>query len=182
VSEITSALAGETSTSTAGCDQPTLTQPFLAAGDQNEYTLAPGESNDSFAGTGWTLGGGASIRTGTLADGSAGPVLDLPSGGYAISPPMCVDSDYPTARTMVSTSGGAQLGAGVFYAANQAASQMQLSGVMQGTGSGFTLSQPLQVNPGNLPGWQIVQFLFGATGSGGDSQIYNFFVDPRCSR
>jgi hypothetical protein len=29
------------------------------------------------------------------------PVLDLPAGSTAVSPAMCVQSDYPTARTMV---------------------------------------------------------------------------------
>jgi hypothetical protein len=182
-SEITTALGQETtSTDTSGCAAPTLTQPFLAWQDQNEYALAPGESADSFAGTGWTLGDGASIKTETLADGSTGPVLDLPSGGYAISPPMCVDNDYPTARTMVATTGNAQVGAGVFYAADKANQQLQLSGVMQGSGSSFSLSQPLQVHPGNLAGWQLVQFVFGATGSSSDGQIYNFYVDPRMCR
>lgn len=179
-STVTAALSPVVDTS--GCLAPTPSEPFLAWQDDNEYTLAPGESFDSFDGTGWTLGGGASIETEALADGSTGPVLDLPSGAYAVSPPMCVESDYPTARTMVQTSGGARVGAGVFYAANAANTQLQLSGVMQGTGPGFTLSQPLQVHPGNLDGWQIVQFLFGATGSGGDGQIYNFYVDPRMLR
>lgn len=167
---------------TTSCAAPALVQPFLSWKDQNDYTLAPGESNDSFDGTGWTLIGGASIEAKTLADGQTGDVLDLPSGSYAVSPPMCVASDYPTARTMLQTSGDAQLGAGVFYAANKAAQQLQLSGIMQGSGSGFTLSAPLQVHPGNLAGWQQVQFLFGATGTKGDAQVYNFYVDPRMSR
>jgi hypothetical protein len=53
---------------------------------------------------------------------------------------------------------------------------------MQSTGSGFTLSQPLQVHPGNLAGWQQVQFVFGATGTNGDAPVYDFYVDPRMSR
>ncbi len=167
---------------TTSCTAPALGQPFLSWRDQNEYTLAPGESSDSFDGTGWTLIGGASIKTETLADGQTGDVLDLPSGSYAVSPPMCVESDYPTARAMVQTSGDAQAGAGVFYAANKADQQLQLSGMMQGAGSGFTLSKPLQVHPGNLAGWQQVQFLFGATGTKGDAKVYNFYVDPRMSR
>jgi hypothetical protein len=82
---------------------------------------------------------------------------------------------------MVQTSGGALIGVGVSYASG-AGSSLQLSGVLAGSGSGFTLSQPLQVHPGNLPGWQIVQFVFATTGSGGDGQIYNFYVDPRMLR
>jgi hypothetical protein len=179
-SQLTSSLVSVVDTTS--CVAPALVQPFLSWQDQSDYTLAPGESNDNFDGTGWTLIGGASIESETLADGQTGDVLDLPSGSYAVSPPMCVASDYPTARTMLQTSGNAQLGAGVFYAANKAKTQMQLSGIIQGSGSGFTLSAPLQVHPGNLAGWQQVQFLFGATGTGGDAQVYNFYVDPRMSR
>jgi hypothetical protein len=39
--------------------------------------------------------------TTTLADGSVGTVLDLPAGATAVSPPMCVSSDYPDARVDV---------------------------------------------------------------------------------
>src|SRR5579875_3275622 len=75
-----------------GCPEPALTQPF--AGDSRWYALAPGESGDDFAGTGWALTGGAKIETETLADGRTGPVLDLPAGSTATSSPMCVDSSY----------------------------------------------------------------------------------------
>jgi hypothetical protein len=178
-----SALANTTTVvSSAACSTPQLSQPFASWQDNNWYTLAPGESADSFDGGGWTLLNGANIQTERLNDGQSGSVLDLPSGAEAISPPMCVDSDYPTARTMVQTTGGAQVAAGVFYGGAAPKSQYQLSGTIQGTGAGFSLSQPLQVHPGNQTGWQMVQFIFGSTGSAGDGQIYNFYVDPRMSR
>lgn len=163
------------------CTTPVLTQPFLSWHDRNRYTLAPGQSADDFAGTGWVLGGGASIRTQALADGRSGHVLDLPVGGYAVSPPTCVETDYPTARMMVQTRGTAHVGAGVFYAARSTHS-LRLSGVLRSAGSGFTPSRPFQVHPGRLPGWQMVQFVFGAAGTRGDAQIYNFYVDPRMLR
>jgi|SRR5579875_2283031 len=165
----------------SSCTTPTLTQPFLAWHDRSEYTLAPGQSVDDFAGTGWILGRGASLETRTLADGHSGSVLDLPVGGYAISPPTCVETDYPTARAMVQTKGTAHVGTGVFYAARSTHS-LRVSGVLRGSGSGFTLSRPFQVHPGRLPGWQMVQFVFGAAGTRGDAQIYNFYVDPRMLR
>ncbi|HLI60545.1 MAG TPA: hypothetical protein VKV21_12870 [Solirubrobacteraceae bacterium] len=95
---------------------------------------------------------------------------------------MCVAPDDPTARTMLATGRGARLGAVVFYAANQPNKQLQLSGVVKGGGSGFTLSQPVQIHPGNLAGWQQVQFLFEATDTGGDVQMYDLSVDPRMLR
>jgi hypothetical protein len=176
-----SALSSESvSSDSSTCGNPDLSQAFLSFKDNNWYTLAPGESTDSFDGTGWTLVNGASIQSASLADGQTGSVLDLPSGAEAISPPMCVASDYPTARSMVKTNGnGTQVAAGVFYAGADPKNQLQLSGTIQGTGSGFSLSSPLQVHPGNQSGWQMVQFIFGATGNGGDGQIYNFYVDPR---
>src|SRR5438874_1204907 len=84
---------------TSQCKEPTLTQPFQDAGDNNYYVLAPGQTPGNFEGTGWTLSGGASIKTTTLADGSTGYVLDLPSGSKAVSPSFCVTSLYPTERT-----------------------------------------------------------------------------------
>ena len=177
-----SALSGAAPADATACATPLLSTPFTAWNDSNLYTLAPGQSLDSFDGTGWTLLDGATIGTAQLYDGQSGPVLDLPSSALAISPPMCVDSDYPTARTMVRTAGGAQVGVGVFYSGAKPKSQFQLSGIMQGSGTGFDLSSPLQVNPGTKPGWQMVQFIFGSTGTGADGQIYNFFVDPRMSR
>ena len=177
-----SALAGSSPADSSSCAAPLLSQPFTAWQDTSQYTLAPGQSVDNFDATGWTLLNGASLQLETLYDGQLGSVLDLPTGAEAISPPMCVDSDYPTARTMVQTTGDAQVAAGVFYAAAPPKSQFQLSGIMQGSATGFSLSQPLQVNPGNKPGWQMVQFVFGTTGTAGDGQLYNFYVDPRMGR
>ncbi|MDQ6816833.1 MAG: hypothetical protein M3018_05420, partial [Actinomycetota bacterium] len=90
-----------TPTSTSGCSAPQLSQPFLSASDLNWYTLLPGESPDAFVGSGWTLTGGANIVTTQLADGHIGSVLDLPSGSMAISPVVCVQSDYTSARTLM---------------------------------------------------------------------------------
>jgi hypothetical protein len=177
-----SALSSQTTTAdSSNCGDPSVSQAFASFGDANWYTLAPGESPDSFDGTGWTLLNGASIQSASLYDGQTGSVLDLPSGAVAISPPMCVDSDYPTARTMALTTGGTQIAAGVFYAGAASNSQLQMSGTVQGAGTQFRLSQPLQVHPGNQAGWQMVQFIFGSTGSG-DGKLYNFYVDPRMCR
>ena len=66
-------------TSPSQCKEPVLTQPLLWAADSNYYFLAPGQTPGNFEGTGWTLSGGASIKTTTLKDGKTGKVLALPS-------------------------------------------------------------------------------------------------------
>lgn len=158
----------------ASCINPSLTQPFLSAGDSNWYTLAPGESPGSFGGTGWTLTGGASIKA-----GQTGSVLDLPSGSQAISPPMCVASDYPTARTMVrNVVGGEGVQVSVAYAGTKTAAVAQTVGQVHGQRSNWTLSNPVNIHPGNLPGWQLVRFALTPGGTHSDFQVYDFWVDP----
>jgi hypothetical protein len=169
---IASAAAGDATT----CTAPDLVQPFLSWGDDNWYTLAPGESADNVDGSGWSLSGGAGLVTTGLADGATGSVLDLPSGATAISPPICVDSDYPTARTLINATTHAKLKVGVSYVGGKS----QMSGVLQGDGRGWELSQPLKLHPGNGDGWQIVRFEFDSDGADGrDAQLYDFYVDPR---
>jgi hypothetical protein len=160
----------------ASCIDPTLTQPFLSAGDANWYTLAPGETPGSFNGTGWTLSG-ASIKAG---QNGAGAVLDLPSGSQAISPPMCVASDYPTARTMVRNIVGAEgVQVSVAYAGTRTESAAQTVGQFHGLRSGWTLSTAVNIHPGTLPGWQLVRFALTPGGTRSDFQVYDFWVDPR---
>jgi hypothetical protein len=169
----------------SNCSTPALSQPFLSWGDSNWYTLAPGQSVDSFDGTGWTLLTGASIRNETLRDGASGPVLDLPPLSIAISPPVCVESDYPTARAIVKTTLGAHVSVVALYAdalgdgVTENALQTGPSGELDGS-SAWAPSGVVQVHPGDLPGWQVVQFAF-VNLSVGNLQLYDFYVDPRMS-
>jgi hypothetical protein len=162
------------------CQNPSLSQPFRSVGDQNWYTLAPGESVDHFDATNWTLSGGARLVTTKLADGTTGEVLDLPSGSKAVSPIMCVDLGYQTIRTMVRNVVGAE---GVFfsvaYEGTNTWGQPRNTGQVHGQQTGWTLSDPVNVQPSNTPGWQRVQFTFTPGGQRSDFQIYNFYVDPR---
>ena len=176
-----SALAATyTPVDTSTCSAPQFTQPFLAMGDSNWYTLVPGQIANSFQGTGWTLNGAAHITSSSLAGGDTGNVLDLPSGSSAVSPPMCVSSDYPTARTMVRDVAGSEgVHISVAYAGTKTAAQPQDVGQVHGTQSAWTASNPFNVHPGNLPGWQLVQFTLTPGGKSSDFQIYNFWVDPR---
>ena len=168
---------------TSGCTSPLLTQPFAAAHDGNWYTLMPGESPGGFDGTGWTLTGGAQIVTTTLADGSVGSVLDMPSGSTAVSPVMCVTSAYPTARTLVrNVTGGDGVHFKVSYDGTQTWAQPQETGQVHGNHNGWTLSDNVNVHPANnVTGWQPVRFTLVAGGKSSDFQVYDFYVDPRCA-
>ncbi len=168
---------------TTSCTYPALTQPFLSFGDANWYTLAPGQSVDNFNGSGWTLRNGAKVTPTTVGSGMAGSVLDLPNGAQAVSPPMCVDQGFPTARMMIRSVKGAGsvdvtatyegislLGIPVSLARN--------SGTVRGT-SAWAPSDSVDVRPDDRSGWQVVRFTFTARGAGSQSQIYNYYVDPR---
>lgn len=165
---------------TSQCQPPTVDQPFLAWKDTNYYTLVPGENQYGFTGLGWTLADGASIKAATVQTGAAADVLDLPSGSVAISPPMCVSSAFPTARTMVRDVAGAE-GVQVYvaYAGQHSENQPQNVGQVHGQQTQWTLSNSFNVQPGNSPGWELVRFTFVAGGKTSDFQLYNFYVDPR---
>ena len=166
---------------TSSCSDPLLSQPFVPTHDSNWYTLAPGENADSFNGTGWVLGGGASITTTTLADGSIGSVLNLPSGATAQSPVMCVTSAYPRARTEVRDVAGSE---GVFfyvsYEGTKTWAAPKNTGQMHGNQTAWTLASPVNVQPAGGTGWQPVRFTFVAGGKTSDFQLYDFYVDPHC--
>ena len=153
-----------------------LSGPFIAYNDSTRMRC-PRAAFDSFTGTGRTLSGGATIRTATLADGTTGSVLDLPSGAEAVSPPMCVQYDYPNARTMIREVSGSQaVELGAQYAGTSAVVD---AGRFSGSGAGWTASNPVKTNPGSQTGWQLVAFTLQGSSKAGEEQVYNFYVDPR---
>jgi hypothetical protein len=162
------------------CTTPTLTQAFASFGDQNYYTPVPGQwVADPTATTGWSLQGGASIRSDTLAGGTTGQVLDLPSGSFAISPPMCVDLTYPTARVMVrNLAGGGGVHAFVSYAGPNSWGKPRDGGAVHGRGNAWALSDQIHLQPNHAPGWQLVRFGLVPDGRNSEFQLYNFYVDP----
>jgi len=174
------AQAATSSIDTSACSNPLLSQPFLASGDSNWYTLMPGESSDNFAGDGWQLSGGAKIVATKLADGTTGSVLDLPSGSKAVSPIICVTSSYPTARTMVRNVKGSE---GVFfyvsYEGTSTWSSPRNTGQLHGNSTAWTLSDRVNLQPYNVTGWQPMRITLIPGGNTSDFQIYNLYVDPR---
>ncbi len=175
---------------TSMCTAPALSQPFLSWADTNWYALVPGESADNFNGAGWVLSGGANYVTTTLADGSTGLVLDLPAGSSAVSPTLCLTSEYPEARMMVdnlSGSNGGSVGFSVSYAGTSSANTPQQTGSFKTTGAsgvsgGWALTDPVALAPSSAPGWQPMQITLTPQGPKKDDfQIYNLYVDPRCT-
>jgi hypothetical protein len=184
------AQAATTPVDTSMCTTPVFSQPFLSWRDTNSYTLVSGQSADNFSGAGWVLSGGASLVTTTLADGTTGSVLDLPTGSQAVSPTICVASDYPDARMMVSNlsgSNGGEMDFAVSYAGTSSATTPQQTGTFkttsnQGVSGNWLLSAPADMQPGSAPGWQPMQITLTPSGpKKTDFQIYNLYVDPRSS-
>ena len=188
-SAVTTAAQTTTSVDTSMCSNPTLTQPFLSWGDTNWYALAPGETARNFNGAGWVLTGGARIVTRTLLDGTTGSVLDLPPGSQAVSPTVCLTSDYPNARMMVanlSGSNGSNVGFSVSYAGTSSATTPVQTGTFSTTGStgvagAWQLSGSVPLAPSSTPGWQPMKIVLTPSG-GKEYAIYNLQLDPRMCR
>jgi hypothetical protein len=175
-----SAIPAQASVNPSQCTTPEYSQPFLYAGDSNWYTLLPGESADNFVGAGWELSGGAQLVTATLSDGSMGHVLDLPSGSKAVSPVVCVTSQYPTARGIVRNVNGSE---GVFFYVEYAGTNTWLNpkntGQIHGEQSAWTLVTPVNLQPYNTSGWQPMRITLIPGGQTSDFEVYNLYVDPR---
>jgi hypothetical protein len=171
----------------AVCPGQTFSQPFESLGDANYYTLVEG-SEFNQAGEGWDLYSGAKIVEATRPDGSSGGVLDMPSGSFAVSPPVCVTLQYPTARTWVeAVEGNGSETIAVAYNINL--SRLSLGAVSLGslpakTGKGWQLSKEFELNPqlgGRAEGVREARFVYATTGRGTEFHISGLYVDPRFS-
>jgi hypothetical protein len=130
-------------------------------------------------GTGWKLLGGARIVTARRANGTTGHVLDLPAGSIAVSPNVCVTSRYLTARMMVrSVFGGEGLSFRVSYGSTATWTNPRETGQIQSNNASWTLSNPLQLQPGNVAGWQIVRLTLVPEGPRSEYQVFDLELDP----
>lgn len=172
--------ASAASLNTSQCSAAEYFQPFLYASDSNWYSPIPGESYDNLGGAGWQLYGGAKLVSTTLSDGSTGTILDLPSGSKAVTPVLCVTSEYPTARGIVRNLKGAE---GVFfyveYEGTGTWGHPKNTGQIHGTGTAWTLVTPVNLQPEKTAGLQPMRITLVPGGSTSDFQVYNLFVDPR---
>ncbi len=163
------------------CSTQAFSRPFTALGDSNNYTLVPG-SEFASSSEGWELENGASVIQTTRPDGSRGGALDLPAGSFAVSPPVCVNLLYPTARIWERSTEGAAVTVEVAYAESKSAIKPKTVGHLAGTSTAWTLSQPFEVRPettGSEEGNREVRFVFIANKHAVDTQLYGLYVDPR---
>lgn len=166
----------------AVCPGQTFSQPFLEFGDENFYTEV--EDSDFDAGSGgWALRNGAKLVDETDPDGSAGKSLELPGGAYAISPPVCVTLQYPTARAWTRTvAGGGGVTVSVFYAkAKYGLAAADDVGYL-GSDGGWNLSDPFEVRPelaGDDEGAREVRFVFSNRTWSSVFDLSGLYVDPR---
>jgi hypothetical protein len=168
------------------CSAPTLFQPFASWKDSRHYVLAPGGSFDDPSGGGWQLGGGAAIVQEDDTDGDTNGVLDMPTGSVAVSPTMCVDLDYPTARMWVrNVEGDGDIKVAVMYDAGKTSRMPQSVGHVHGAKAGWRLSGDLKIQPqlaGKEAGWRRVAFVLQAGGKDSLFRLDDFYVDPRMVR
>jgi hypothetical protein len=175
--------AHATTVDTSMCSDSILTQSFLPWGDQRYYAPMPGETGSSFDGMGWTLTGGAKIITTTLPDGTTSTVLDLPSGSKAVSPEVCVTSDYPVARGWVRDVKGSE---GVFfyvsYAGTSTWTTPKNTGQIHGPGTSWGLVTPVNLQPNNVAGWQPMRITLIPGGKTSEFEVSDLELDPRMMR
>lgn len=164
------------------CREGSFSQPFLSLKDKNWYTLAPGQSASGFSGAGWELTGGARIVTATLPNGETGSVLDLPSGARAVSPVLCVTSDYPTARAYVrNVVGGEGVAFNVSYEGTETWERPKNTGQIHGPGkAGWGPSGNVNLRPeDSFSGWQPMRIILVPGGKTSDFQVSQLYLDPR---
>ena len=65
------------------------------------------------------------------------------------------------------------------YNVNGAWTSWKNTGQFHGAGSAWTLSNPMNVHPSNVAGWQPVRFKLIAGGNTSCFQVNDFWVDPR---
>jgi hypothetical protein len=182
---VVASVSTKVSAALAVCPGQTFSQPFEALKDANYYTLVQVSQFDGPE-EGWELQNGANVVEGTRPDGSAGGVLDLPSGAYAISPVVCVTLQYPTARAWVqNVEGAGGVTVGVYYAGVKSGPVGQAVGQLNARrNAGWELSAPFNVKPqlaGSAEGTREVRFIFANMARGSDFHVSGLYVDPRMS-
>jgi hypothetical protein len=174
------ALAG-TSPETPLCPGQVFSQPFLALGDSNYYTLVPGSEFNNPP-EGWEFKGGAQVLSTILPNGSSGYALDLPSGSVAVSAPVCVTMKYPSARVYVRTlEGKAATGVAVSYLETKSENKPRQVGELKATQGAWEASEPFSVLPqlaGKGEEAHEVRFVFTAGGSSTNTLLWGLYVDP----
>jgi hypothetical protein len=168
------------------CALPASSPTLLEYGDEDSYFLAPGGSFEGATAADWYLAGGAQITTVQDPDRTTNGVLEIPSGGQAVSPVICVTGDCPHVRIFTrSVTGNGDVDFGVSYYKKGGWSKWKKTGAAKGKGKGkgWGLSGKLNIQPVKAKkGFQQVRFAFLAGGNNAVIQLDDLWVDPRASR
>jgi hypothetical protein len=187
ISWLVAALALAFSAASAqACSYTGAEQVFKPWGDSSSYVLAPDGGFES-GGAGWALSGGAKAVEGNesffLNDAGDSHSLALPAGSTALSPSVCMSIDTPTFRLLARNTGDTGSGLRVeavfpllglihtktistVYAGPDWAPSQQMSTVL-------TLSTIVgTLTPSS------VQIRITPTGSGGNWQVDDLYIDP----
>ena len=181
----------ETPETWESCHSPTIVNPFLFDGDDLDYVLAPSGSFEGDA-DGWQFEGGASVQPSNdgfdLQTGVDQQVLNLPAGGSATSPVMCVDLNMPTFRFAARRfdAQGKKLRVELVYP-DVSGKFRKVEDLKFDPADGWTLTDHLDLEPergGKLPGGRRVALRFsvdeGANASSATGyEVDDVFVDPR---
>ena len=164
------------------CALPASTQALIAYGDTDSYFLAPGGSFED-DNADWYLAGGAQLTQAIGGDGTESGVLALPSGGQAVSPVLCVTSEFPHARIFArSLTGEGEILFGVSYYGRHGWSKFTQTGHIHAKDDTWGLSDLLRLDPARKNGWQQMRLAVYGGGTGNVFQLDNLWLDPRGSR
>ena len=170
------------------CAAPTLVQAFAGLGDSRDYVLAPGGSFEGKDLDGWQVErakvdkGGSPLEL--SEDDTNKRSLEIPAGGSATSPAMCVDLHYPTMRIMTKGQPGeGALRVEVIYPDSDNP-VFHPVGSLAGADKDWQASEDISVFPergGAAPGMRRVALRFTPVandGTAGDWNIDDLYVDP----
>ena len=110
----------------------------------------------------------------------------MPSGSYAISPPVCVTLQYPTARAYVQdVQGSGGVTVGVYYPGAKAGpTGLPVGELTAKQGAGWELPNAFNVDPqltGSEEGTREVRFVYANLNKSSDFHLWGLYVDPRMS-
>jgi hypothetical protein len=168
------------------CTTRTLSQPFTAWSDSNNYF--PVTSGTFESGTsGWSIGSGVSTVNENepwKVTGTGAYSLRIPSGSAVSTPEMCLTADEDSTRFFYKSPGGAT-GLGVtIKATNSISHSLALTSftIKTGTSAGWQVSPRISLpDVRGTQGTENVVITLTAQG-GGVWQIDDFFVDPSRTR
>ena len=162
------------------CSYPNAAQVFAPWKDQGYYELAPDGGLEG-GGTGWTLTGGAKLVAANeshfLNGAEDDTAIQLPFGGTATSPPVCVDETTPDFRVMTENIGtkGSKLRVMVTYELANGPKTQQTDAPP--ADKGWEPTPPLQLQTDG-EAERVARITFTAKDPKGEYLVDDLYVDP----